>query len=127
MSWRTELAELLPWVTHEVEPVNAHTASRCVGYRNASRRVRSDPELRERYRCRRLAKWWFNPVSSGTARTGTYCWSHLLSLCLYGDEVEETRTQRWFDRHVDEVNTVRARHGLPPVERWCSGAETSRR
>lgn len=112
MSWRTELVELLPWVRRYAR------RRQCDAYRPMSRRARLDPVRRETYRCVAPAWWRYVALDDDWAQTGTYCWSHLLSRGLYGDEAERRRHVRWWNRHLIEVNEVRARHGL---DHWIEG------
>lgn len=109
MTWRTEILALVPWVRGVRRPTP------CDGYRPMSGRARSDPELRERHRCRNDASWRFVALRSSWGRSGAYCYAHLVNEGLYGDPREERRITRWFERHLDAVNGVRARHGLPPL------------
>lgn len=112
MTWRTEIVELLPYVYRRRRPTT------CDGYRSMSFKARRDPELRERYRCRRPAYWRFTALRRANfpARSGVYCWSHLLSRGLDGCPEEQDRHTRWWNAHLGEVNAIRTRHGYPPIE-----------
>jgi hypothetical protein len=111
VTYRTDAVELLPWVRRLAVTL------RCDGYRWSSAPLRAarDPEVREHYRCRGRARWQFTALPRSAPRTGAYCWSHLVHAAIHGDMIESDRAQRWFTRHVAEVNAVRVRHGLSRV------------
>lgn len=98
---RVRFVRLIPWVRELREPL-----PRCEGYRwsQMSLKASRDPELRERYRCKNLARWHFTalrrlPRYSFPCRDGSYCWPHLFSLGLTGSMDEEARVNRWLARH----------------------------
>jgi hypothetical protein len=114
MTWRQELAEMLPWVT-------LYKRSRpCDGYRwgQMSLKAVHDPELKERYRCKNQATWRFKTSRrkvrqvSG-AHDGVYCWSHLCVQLNTMDEFE--RSNKYWSAHLDEVNAIRVRGGVNPI------------
>lgn len=111
MTWRTELVELLPWVT----PL--HRVTRCDGYRWSSMSLKAahDPALRAVYRCRKRAGWRYVAARGDfSGRTGRYCWSHLVVNAFHYMRDDE-RNRTWCRTHPDDVNAVRGRAGLPPI------------
>lgn len=118
MTYLTELVELLPYVKRQ------RVATTCDGYRSMSFKARRDPELRERYRCRRPAYWRFRGLKRTIAerrqsvggRDGTYCWSHLLSDGIDSCVKEVQRHRRAWNQRIEEVNELRQRYGYPRIE-----------
>lgn len=51
------------------------------------------PPSRDRYACRSPARWTFTALPQSKASDGVYCWSHLLSQCLYADLSETFRLE----------------------------------
>lgn len=113
-SWRREVVELLPYVRR----LRDREIGRCEAYRPRSARARRDPELSERYRCNNAGRYryrFLKSTSYASSDREDLCWQHLMSRGIYGWQEEQKRWERWWRRHLDEVNAVRAGHGLPPV------------
>jgi hypothetical protein len=70
----------LPWVTLRKTPTT------CVGW--------MAPHGKRQ--CKKPAYWKFVATRKSWVKSGTYCWSHLLSRGLYGDMYEEERTKARF-------------------------------
>jgi len=121
MTWRTEVAALLPWVERLSE------STRCDAYRPMSFKARRDPERREQHRCRSLGWWKFTARRDvpHPAPSGTYCWGHLV-MHLMGNDKENYRFEAWCREHLDQVNEVRARHGYAGTP-WRVYAPPNRR
>lgn len=93
---RRETAEAIPWVRRLRRP------RECGGFMSHTplKAVFGTLEQRAaRPRCRNRAWWHFTALRRSWARSGDYCWSHLVSRGLYGDALEEARTERWLERH----------------------------
>lgn len=118
LSWRAEIVSLLPWVRRLTD----REVGLCEGYRRSSMPLKAlcDPELRERYRCSNLARWRYRYLDSAnragrSPRREDLCYAHLCSSAIDGSREEEERCRRWWDRHLEEVDEVRVRHGLAPM------------
>lgn len=109
MTYRTDVVELLPWVT------KLSHGRRCDAYRPMSQKARQDAELREHYRCLGVALWHFTAlppsqyIFNGTS--GYYCWAHLMACGVKSSMDEDGRARLWWDQHLDAVNDVRERYG----------------
>ena len=93
---RQEIVASMSWVTRLKNPRS------CDGYMHntATKHIHGTPEQRaQRPRCKRPARWRFKSLKRSWVPDGTYCWSHLLYGCLYGDMDEDARTRRWLKRH----------------------------
>lgn len=118
-SYRVEVCELLPYVRQ------LHHPKPCEGYRWNKMPLKAvfgkdAAELKEQYRCSKNAHWSykFRPGSKLTrshnaGKTMRFCWAHMPFDRM--DEYE--RMLKWFNAHEDEVDAIRAKHGL------CSMAE----
>lgn len=106
MSYRTELVELLPWVTRLAR------SRPCDGYRwsRMPQRAVRDAELRQEFRCRSLASWRY-VTSRGrwSGKSGSYCWNHLVDQLEHASD--RRRNRGWWLAHLDEVNAIRTYHG----------------
>lgn len=70
---------------------------------------RSPRGIQEKARCRRTAWWGIrlvgdHPVRGGArSRRARFCWLHLVSQGLHGDESESARTRRWIAANHPEL------------------------
>ena len=96
---RQHFISRVPWVTRLTTPVD-----RCDGYRRGQMPIKalSDPELREKYRCKRRGWWEFRAIPKSRRSAwgnygsgGTYCWLHLWSAGLACGMDEDERLQAW--------------------------------
>jgi hypothetical protein len=55
----------------------------------------------DKYRCKNRAHWKFRALKKSQARDGVYCWAHLLSRGIYGDDVEYQRLKTWIAKHQE--------------------------
>lgn len=116
-SWQQDVARLVSYVRY----LGKTGEGRCEAYRHSEMpgKAIGDPELREKYRCTRTARWRYRYL----ARRGSnqpfvvkkMCWTHLVYAGFYYSMEEIDRNDRWWRRHLAEVNAVRERHGLPPL------------
>lgn len=106
MTYRTDLVELLPWVTRLTRP------TRCDEYRWAhmTSKARRDPIEQERYRCQHNASWRYVATRARwSGKTGSFCWNHLVNQLHHVPD--EQRNRAWWTEHLVEVNAIRARYG----------------
>lgn len=55
---------------------------------------------REGYPCRQQGYWQFDALPTSPIRSGSYCWSHLLSQALCGHVEETVRFEDWRKEHT---------------------------
>jgi hypothetical protein len=117
LTWRQEIAKLVSYVRY----LGDDGDGRCEAYRwsDMSLKAVHDPELREKYRCKNTARWRYRYLlwrgSEKQAKIQNMCWAHLVYAGFYGSMEEIERNDRWWRRHLDEVNVIRERHGVPPL------------
>lgn len=109
--WRSELLVRLPWLVRLTE------SDRCDAYRWSSMSIKvfQSPELREKYRCRRLAYWRFtalkatknDAVGLEVGKSGTYCYSHLLNQAFLPSR-EELRYEIWCRKNINLVERIKS-------------------
>ena len=114
LTWRQEVARLVSYVRY----LGDDGDGRCEAYRWSSMPLKAvhDLELREKYRCKNVARWRYRYLRRYNAeepRVRKLCWTHLVYAAFYCSVEEVDRNDRWWRRHLDEVNAVRERHGLP--------------
>lgn len=115
LTWRQEIAKLVSYVRY------LDSDGRCEAYRwsGMSSKAMYDPELREQYRCKLVARWRYRYlVRRGSGEVPVVkkmCWTHLMYGGFYYSMEEDRRFDRWWRRHLDDVNAVRERHRLPPL------------
>lgn len=115
MSWRIELLVRLPWIERLAE------GQTCDEYRWSRMSIKASrsPELKERYRCRRVAFWRFTGlkprkhdwIGQDVGRSGVYCYSHLVNQAFL-PEREEIRYVTWCQKNYDLVQRVKS--GVEP-------------
>lgn len=74
-----------------------------------------DPELREKYRCRRHAYWQFtalepregDDVGLEVGKSGVYCYAHLLNQAFLPSR-EEERYELWCQDNVDLIERIKS-------------------
>ena len=63
----------------------------------------SDPQpprgIQDKSRCKNRAWWHFKPLKRSYSKEGNYCWKHLIYRGVYGDMLEEARTNKWYQKH----------------------------
>lgn len=100
MSRSTELAKQIPWVTRLKKP------RPCDSLRWGEVPLKAlysmngkSPTGTEGYECKSPGYWKFKASKRSNAKSGIYCWQHLLYSGIYHDYVEQTRLARWAKRH----------------------------
>jgi len=114
LTWRQETAKLVSHVRY----LGDDGDGRCEAHRRMPGKARWDPELRERYRCKSVARWQYRYLRMPGEESPwirKLCWTHLVYSAFYYSMKEIDRNDRWWRRHLDEVNAVRERHGLPAL------------
>lgn len=101
MSRATDMAERLPWVKRLKDPVPCQGVKwSTVALRDLYVMHGKQPRgIQERSRCKNRAGWRFTALKRSSAKSGDYCWAHLLSAGLAHDPQEDERTRRWFARN----------------------------
>jgi hypothetical protein len=90
---RQALMASLPWVTRRKSPVPCDGIKWSqVPLKALYSRGGKPPEGLEKYRCSKPAYWTFRSLKKSHAQSGNYCWSHLVYNGVYGDMIEEKRT-----------------------------------
>lgn len=106
--WQQLVVDHVPWVRRLVKPLP------CEGWMARGRN------------CRNQAHWKFTASKRSYARSGVYCWSHLISRGIEGDMVEERRFTQQMYKHgvycqsVSERGTRCWRTADPPHTEHCS-------
>lgn len=99
-----EIFGKMPWVTHlkrshQCERFRSH-APMMLYYPQRKGMRRMTPEeyeaLRVKWMCKNSARWSYRALKKSWAKSGTFCWSHLLSNI---DMDEEARIDRWLAKH----------------------------
>lgn len=117
LTWRQEIVKLVSYVRY----LGDDGDGQCEGYRWSSMPLKAvyDLELRETYRCKKAARWRYRYLvwrgSGKSAEVRKMCWTHLMHAGFCYGMDEEQRFDRWWRRHLAEVNAVRERHGLSPM------------
>lgn len=87
----TQLAATLPWVTR------LPATQECDGYRwaHVTMKALRDPAILATFKCKQRARWDFNAetLNPRPARSGVYCWSHLLVQLHH--QGEQDRFNEW--------------------------------
>lgn len=109
--WRVELLTRLPWLDRLDEP------GKCVEYRWSSMSMKAahNLELRERYRCKRLAYWQFtglkphkkDHVGLEVGKSGVYCYSHLINQAFLPDR-ERARYEKWCQANLELIERIKS-------------------
>lgn len=99
ISERTELAKTMPWVTYLPEGVPCtgfmgHTPLKAI-YRMGDK----PPVGLDNYTCKNVAHWQFKALEDSMAKSGDYCWPHLISRGLFVFGAETERTEKWIKEH----------------------------
>jgi hypothetical protein len=103
VSAATDRVARLPWVTR------LEKTQSCDGYRWSHMPLKAlykmgdkppVPGLKEKYRCKNRARWKFRALRNSSAKSGVYCWSHLISCGLRGDMAEDARTTKALEEMV---------------------------
>lgn len=92
---RQAVVAALPWVTRLKK-----SPGRCEGYRYGHMPLKARSAGMEPYRCKNAAWWRFRSLQRSWAGDGDYCWAHLFSCGLHGDQAEMDRTQRGVERAI---------------------------
>jgi hypothetical protein len=104
LRFRKELAAKLPWVKLLKKPVP------CDGIKWSKVTLKhiysmngNPPEgIPDTARCKKVAHWKFRALKKSMARSGNYCWTHLLYRGIYGDLCERERTDAWLAMYAKE-------------------------
>lgn len=109
--WRSELLARLPWLDRLADP------GKCDAYRWSSMSIKvfQNPELREKYRCKRFAYWKFtalkprkgDDVGLEVGKSGVYCYSHLINQAFLPSR-EEARYEKWCQDNFALVRRVKS-------------------
>lgn len=111
-TWRTELLARLPWIEYLPE------SRTCNQYRWSSMSLKAayDLELREKYRCRKPAKWRFVGLLASAddagyeslyvGKSGVYCYSHLIRQAFIPTR-EEERYNTWCQKNASLVQRIK--------------------
>lgn len=78
-----------------------------------------DLELREKYRCRRLAYWKFTGLTPNkndhigleVGKSGIYCYAHLLNQAFLPSR-EEARYEKWCRGNIELIERIKS--GVAP-------------
>lgn len=57
-----------------------------------------DPSISDKYRCKNPAYWEFKALKKSWVDDGIFCYSHLIHRGIYGDVLEEARTNKQLRR-----------------------------
>jgi hypothetical protein len=97
-------AERLPWVKRvdprPCEGIKWGTVALKDLYPWGPANDRQPPRgIQPKSRCKNTAYWHFTARPASHAKSGHYCWTHLVAAGVYADEVEMARTDAWFERN----------------------------
>jgi hypothetical protein len=115
--FRAEFTELIPWVNVLKRP-KAHCAAFTVPYYRLGFKTRRDMTAADesKYRCKHRGLFHFTALKGEHGgKTGTYCETHLRTVCIFASMAEDERFQRWCEKNIFTLNALRVKYGLPPV------------
>ena len=93
----------VPWVTrltkpHKCDGIKWSTVAMKDLYPSGPGGSTPARGIQDKSRCKMNAYWRFKALRSSTARSGVYCYTHLIYQGVYANMEEEARLTKWYER-----------------------------